>query len=235
MAYDKTNDLIPREKGEGVTQFTNGILRFDGRFSFCYVVDGQEGTNDDGKKTMAWPTQLYIPKDKGADALKFAVRRVNELLVDNKVAKLAPERKFFRDGNKAKNQNTGEPIPEAQGNWIVSARSSAPVLLYGPRTDPATGKPEVIAPSPAAKALFYSGAWGSILVRPWFQDGKKNPKNGLRANAELVAIQFKRHGDPFGMGRIGADKAAGGFDSDDTGGWAEGDDGLGGGESDDGL
>lgn len=234
MAYEKTNELIVKERGKNVVLFTNGMLRFYGRFSHCYVVDGQDGVNDEGEKTHGFSSQMYCPKEDGEDVVKFAVRRMKEILVEAKVDVLSPRLKFFRDGNKCLAAKTDLPIPEAQGQWRISARSPNPVLLYGPRTDPDTGKPEIIPANARAKSMFYSGAWGSIIVRPWFYDGKKKASHSARLTCELVAIQFHKKGDPFGAGRIGADKAAGGFDSDDTGGWEEGaDDGLGG--SDDGL
>lgn len=234
MVYEKTSDLIVKERGNGVVLFTNGAMRIDGRFSHCYVVDGQDGVNDEGEKTHGFSTQMYCPKEGGEDIMRFNVRRMKEILADAKVDQLSPRLKYFRDGDKCLAAKTDLPIPEAKGQWRISARSSTPVLLYGPRTDPATGKPEIIKPDARAKGMFYSGAWGSIIIRPWFYDGKKKVTHSARVTCELVAIQFRKNGDPFGPGRIGADKAAAGFDSDDTGGWEEGDDGLGDG-SDDGL
>lgn len=238
MAYEKTSDLKVLDRGEGVVLFTNGIMRFNGRLSYCYVVKGQEQTDDKGakKEGLVWPCGLLVPKAGNDEIKNFAVRRMKDQMTEAKLEALAPERKWFRDGDKKKITETGRPDPITKGHWIISARSYTPVALYGPRTDPKTGKAEQIEATPTAMKLFYSGAFGAIMINPWYQNGLKNPTNGKRLNAELISVQFQKHGDPIGGGRISAEKMGAGFDTSDTGGFDEDeDDGLGGDADDDGL
>lgn len=235
MAYEKTNDLKVLERFPNCVLFTNGFARFNGRLSYCYAVDGQEQKNDAGVVKRTWSSQLLIPK-AWDDCKVLAVRRMKEQIKEAKIEGLAPERKWFRDGDKKKIGDTGMPDLQAKDHWIISARAYNPVTLFGPRTDPKTGKAEQLEASPQARALFYGGAQGALIVSPWYQDGKKNPANGKRLNAELVAVQFRKHDDPLGAGRISADKMGAGFDTSDTGGWDDDeDDGLGGDADDDGL
>ena len=107
--------------------------------------------------------------------------------------------------------------------WVISARSPAKdrPQARGPRKDPETGKPERLTPEQAVET-FYGGCYVDMLIRPWGQDNKF----GKRVNAALVAVQFKRAGERFGKGRLGADDIDDSFDADesDSGGWDDDDD-----------
>lgn len=78
--------------------------------------------------------------------------------------------------------------------------------------------------------MVYGGCWAHILIRPWYQDGKKvGAGYGKRVNAGLVGVQFIRDDEPFGEGRIDDTDAWG---NEDEGGGPAGDRDT---EDDDGL
>lgn len=223
MPYEKTSDLKILEKGDHTVLFTNGMMRFNGRLSYCHAVNGQVEKDDDGKdKKRVWPCGLLIPK-AWDDAKVLAVRRMKDQMTDAKLDALSPELKWFRDGDKKTIKETGKKDPITAGHWIVSARAYNPVVLYGPRTDPKTGKVEVLEASPDALKLFYSGANGALMLNPWYKP-PSDPKRLKRLSAELLSVQFLKHGDPISGNRLSADKMGAGFDTTDTGGFDDDDD-----------
>lgn len=206
--------------------YTDGTIRIDNvRFSHPHIHEAWGGTNDDGTpQPKKFSVQGLLDKKTHKEVVtQLIVPRINELLAEAKVDKLAREKKFCRDGD------DGDK-PEAYGHYTVSAREDRrPAVRTADKTKLAESAVEEM------KRLFYGGAYGSILIRPWYQSGKsKSGKDyGKRVNAGLQAIQFVRHGEPFGEGHITdeeVDDVFESYDDEDNGGFD--DDGLG---SDDDL
>ena len=79
---------------------------------------------------------------------------------------------------------------------------------------------------PGDESAPYSGAYVNVKVEFWSQDADGERGIPNRINATILAVQFSRHGEPFGGGaRVNVDDE---FDEED-----EGDDDLGGGTSSD--
>lgn len=207
MAYENTKELKVLERfAEGAVLFTNGMIRLSGRFTYAYCGQPQSQENDEGKTVESWSCGLLMPKKTHKAPKDLCVRRINELLVENKVKALPADKKFIKDGDLSDK-------PEYEGMWVVSSRAyEQPTLI-----DPATN---VVPSGRKARDLFYGGAYGSLLLRPWFQSHKQY---GKRVNASLSGVQFLKHGDPFGEGRLSEEAIAGGFDAgEDAGGWDSG-------------
>lgn len=217
MAEDM-NKLVVAQKGEHGILYTNGLILISGgRLTYPFV-QGQTNTNDDGKDVESWSSGMLVPKSTHRWIKDICVSEINRLLKENKLTKLAAERKFIKDGNNSDKDGY-------EDMWVISARSYEPIILYGNKKG-RDGKIEKITGSGNIKRLFYGGANGALMIRPWFQDHKKY---GKRVNAALVAAQFQGHNDAFGEGRINEDAI-------DDGGWdvTEADD-LGGNDDQDDL
>lgn len=95
--------------------------------------------------------------------------------------KMKPADLFFRDGDQ-------EGKEEMEGHWIISA------------SEKATHKPAVLdrdkTPVTEADDKIYSGAVVNVMIKPWKQDNKW----GKKINANLLAVQFVKHGKKFGGG-----------------------------------
>lgn len=207
MAKEQPAKVIRKVKNAAL--FDDGSIRLSNvRFSYPNVVEPFVNENDDGKKTKRYKIVGMIPKTKDyEEALQMVRDRIAELLKENKVKALPADKKFLSDGDE-----TGKD--ESEGFMLVSAsEKTRPTLRHW-----VDGKSEVIdeddEDSPDLDSLFYGGAWGSIWINPWFQNHKKY---GKRVNANLRAVMFKQHDEPFGKGKISDEEVDEAFDEDDDG------------------
>lgn len=98
--------------------------------------------------------------------------------------------KFIRDGDlKARD--------EYSGMFTINASETKPPKMRDSRRDPKTNRPRVLEAGKDEDRI-YSGCWGNLLIRPWWQ----NNKYGKKVNAGLVAVQFVKDDEPFGTGRV---------------------------------
>ena len=148
--------------------------------------------------------------DKGTHkaAKDLIVKRINEILKENKTEKIASDKKFIRDGDQMAK-------PECENQWVVSARETRRPSVRGSDN-------EVLTPDEILDTI-YAGCYISVLIRPWFQN---HAKFGKRVNAGLVAVRFRRDGEPIGEGRITDDDIDDYMDDDydDHGGSSSADD-----------
>lgn len=189
---------------KAVKTVKNAILYDDGlikvmnvRFSYPHLDKPYKGKKDDGE--AKYGVVGMLPKDSHAAAKKLIMERIDEVLKENKVKALAADKKFLRDGDETDKE-------DYEGFWIVSARES--------RRPPLRDIDKEIVDPSDAKEVFYGGCWGSLLLRPWYQ----NNDFGKRVNAGLVAVRKSKDDEAFGEGRItdeDVDDAFGDDDDDD--------------------
>jgi hypothetical protein len=74
--------------------------------------------------------------------------------------------------------------------FTISARES--------RRPPLRNRDNSVVEPEDANEVFQPGFWGSILIRPWYQ----NNKFGKRVNAGLASVQFMMKDEVFGEGRL---------------------------------
>jgi hypothetical protein len=212
-----------KKRAANVVWYTNGMIKIENvRFSYPHLDKPYSGKNPDGSQAGKPKFGIVgmLPKKTHAAAKELIVEAMNELLAANKDGKgvtptVSSDKKFIRNGDDHEKADT------YAGHWIVSAREE--------RQPSVRDKQANLVTEPAAiNKLIYGGAWGHIMIRPWYQDGQKvGAGYGRRVNAGLVGVQFIRDDKPFGEGRV-----------DDTDAWAAEDGGNGGGDGmddDDGL
>ena len=165
--------------------YDDGLIRIDGvRFSYPHLRKPYGG--EDGGEAKYGVVGL-LPK-KGNEAAKLLIdSAIKDILTANKVKTLASDKKFIKDGDDAGKE-------EYEGHWAISARESRKPPLRSPSGE--TVEPE------DTDGLFQAGYWGSILIRPWWQDHKKY---GKRVNAGLSSAQSIAEDETFGEGRISDD------------------------------
>ncbi len=182
--------------------YSDNSIRIDNvRFSYPHIGTPYEGENEEGKKQNRYGVVGILSKNTHAPAKDICVSVVNDILKSKQVEKLGADRKFIRNGD-------DQTPKEYEGAWTVSAGDSK-----NPPDARDAGKRKLSAEE--ADKLFYGGAYGSILIRPWYQDHKKY---GKRVNATLVAIQFVEDGEAFGSGRISSKDVDDSFDDYEGGG-----------------
>lgn len=179
------------------------------RFSHPHLAYPWKKEGDQGKKKFSVVGMLG--KKTHAAAIELIEERIAEILEENKVKKLKAERLFMRDGDES-------DAEEYEGFMTVSAREERRPPLRNRRN-------EVVDPE-EAEDLFVGGHWGSILIRPWWQNSKEY---GKRVNAGLSSAQFLMKDETFGAGRLSEEDLDDTFrahddDDDDDGSYDDDDD-----------
>ena len=186
--------------------YSDGLIRIDNvRASYPHLDKPWSG--EEGQEAKFSVVSLL---DKGTHkvAKDLIVKRINEILKENKTEKIASDKKFIRDGDQMAK-------PECENQWVVSARETRRPSVRGSDN-------EVLTPDEILDTI-YAGCYISVLIRPWFQN---HAKFGKRVNAGLVAVRFRRDGEPIGEGRITDDDIDDYMDDDydDHGGSSSADD-----------
>lgn len=194
--------------------YNEGVLKFENvRFSYPHLDRPYAGKNKNGGTNQAkYSIRGMLAKEKNEDVKKAVVEFMNGLLRDNKIERMAPKDKFFRDGD-------NEKAVEYEGHWVISTSELKRPTVRNRRGELITDPTEI-------SDLIDGGYWGHILCRPWVQ----NNEHGQKLNANLLGVQHVRDDETFGEGRI-----------DDTSAWGNEEEGgstSGGGkglDDDDGL
>lgn len=188
--------------------YTDGTIRVDNvRCSYPHLFVPQEGDNGD----KSYSCTGLMPKGTHKEAMKLIKEQIEKCLAENKATgKVGKDRWFLKDGD-------GSGKEEAKGQYVITAREKKRPSVRGKDKTPL---------SRDDSEVIYGGCFVNMLIRPWYQDNKF----GKRCNANLIAVQFVRDGEPFGEGRIGEDEIDETFDDldeDDDAGFDEDDfDGL---------
>ncbi len=199
--------MAEKPKKKVVKQTENAVLYDDGtilvknvRLSYPHLDKPYAGKGKDQGEPKFGVVGL-APKATHKDVMLMCRDEIRRLLAENKIKDIAADKKFIRDGDL-----TGKE--ENEGQWIISAREKNAPILRDQRNK--------TVQAVDASRIFYGGCYGNILIRPWWQSNDF----GKRVNANLLAVQFARDGEPFGEGRISeddADEVFGEVDDDESG------------------
>ena len=176
-----------KEKGRSVVKtVTHGKLYSDGtilvedvRCSYPHVFKAAAFEGGEPSYSVV----LLLPKAKAYAGVKELIDGQIKAVVAEAKGKMPPADKLFiRDGD-------ATDKPENEGAWTISARE---------KKRPAVRDADKSVLGAEDSEKIYGGCYISCLIRPWYQDNKY----GKRVNANLVAVQFRKDGEPFGEGRI---------------------------------
>lgn len=185
------------------------------RLSYAYLDEPKTGTNDRGQATRNWCTHGIMTLDHpGVALVRDTTRAVAQAAwKDNPVASadaqgnpiqipmyLAVLNQLAAQDKLALHQGNISKIgQEAYANKVyVSANNSktAPRIVVtrgGANVDIKPGDP----------CFPYSGCWGNLVVAIYAQLGVgKQVEFGKRINVQLMGVQFLRHDQRFGGGRV---------------------------------
>jgi hypothetical protein len=183
------------KKVKNAVLYDDGLIRISNvRLSYPHLRKAYKGKDDKGEAKFG--VKALLPKKTHKAAHDLIEDQIEAILKENKVRALADDKKFLRDGDKSDK-------PEDEGMWTVSARET--------RRPPLRDEDREIVDPENADEVFYGGCWGSVLIRPWWQ----NNDFGKRVNAGLSAVRKSRDDEPFGEGRISDEDVDEAFEDDD--------------------
>jgi len=214
----KNYEVFQDERGDKLIRLDNV------RVSYPAFGSQKEQEDDNGGTTKSWGGVAMLSKQTHTEAKDALNGILNEITTREKV-KIAPEYRFLKDGDDKDKE-------EYEGHWLVnfSDKKRRPavrdengrLMIDAERAH----DHEYIASAIASiDEKFYGGVWISVLIRPWYFNGKAKssaksfPK---RLCAGFTGVKFIKDDKPFGGGRIddsdawGGDSDAGdGMDDDD--------------------
>jgi hypothetical protein len=205
MTKKATRKVVKKVDGVCVV-YNDGSIRLDKvRLSYPWVGKPQKSVNErTGEETQSYGASALLPKATHRAAMEACVELIKSLEKQmtakgkgkgGKPFKYPTAKKFIKNGD-AKDED-GESLfpnnPEYAGHWIVNARSPNQPQIRGKVRDAETGKPMRLSSAQAQK-MIYGGCFATVLIRPWPQDNQY----GIRANAELLAVQWQGKGEAFG-------------------------------------
>lgn len=209
--------------GKFWAEYTDGKQKFmkvSGRISFPAF--GKKKVDKDetsGKTRESWQGVLMLPKETHKEAhteFKKLIDNIKATTINTKTNKPGV---FVEPGNMCLKDGDEKEDETMHGHWLINFSDT----IRQPTIRARTG--EVIMDVEVVDKTFYGGCWGSVLLRPWYFNGKaKNDSKDYpkRISCGFVGAQFVKDDEPFGAGRV-----------DDTDAWgAVDDDGL---DEDDGL
>ena len=173
------------------TQQTGNVVSLNAvRTSYLYCFQPYVNVDDNGKKTESYCSHFIM--DVGHTGIALVVAAMKSAAAGQWGAKaddmynaLKGQHKLcLKEGSICK---AGEE-PYAGKLFISSSNKKRPLVIDGQRNILAAG--DSLAP--------YSGCWVNARIQVWAQDNKY----GKRINASLLGIQFLRHDEAFGGGRI---------------------------------
>lgn len=192
------------------------------RFSYPHFGAQKEDENDDGEKSLSWGGVAMLPKGSH----EVAKMQLDKLILDlkktngdkGKMAFIDDDKLFIKDGDKKEDETM-------HGHWLVTFSQKG---RYRPDCRNAVG--DRMDDIGEIDDEFYGGAWGHVLIRPWFFAGKaKNSKKTYpkRISAGYTGVQKTKDDTPFGGGRVDDSTAWG----DESKANSSGSDGMSGGSS----
>lgn len=201
--------LIVKKRGKNFVLYESGVIRVDNvRFSYPHVDKPWKKESDKG--VAKYGLVGLLPKATHEEAKSVISQEIKRILAEAKIV-VPNDKKFLRDGdaNRDEDDDADGVDNTYAGHWFLSAReTNRPTLRdnQGRKLDPVEDLDKILE-------LFYGGAWGHMLIRPWVQ----NNEHGKRINAGLVGAMFSKDDKAFGQGRIDDSDAWGDVAADDSG------------------
>ena len=173
------------------TQQTGNVVSLNTvRTSYLYCFQPYVNVDENGKKTESYCSHFIM--EPGHGGIATVVAAMKSAAAGQWGAKAEEMYNAFKGQHKLclKEGSICKPgeEPYAGKLFISSSNKKRPLVIDGQRNILAAG--DALAP--------YSGCWVNARIQVWAQDNKY----GKRINASLLGIQFLRHDEAFGGGRI---------------------------------
>lgn len=207
------------------------LIRIDNvRVSYPAFGTQKEQEDDNGGTSKSWGGVAMLSKQTHVEAKDAFMAILNGITEKEKV-KIAPEYRCIKNGDDKDKE-------EYEGHWLINfsdkkrrpaVRDENGRLMIDPER--AHDHEYIAGAIEAIDEKFFGGVWISVLLRPWYFNGKA--KNSAKTYPKrlccgFTGVKFVKKDKPFGGGRIDDSDAWGAPSGAD-------DDGMGGGSDDDGL
>lgn len=202
------------------------LIRIDNvRVSYPAFGRQKEQEDDNGGTSKSWGGVAMLPKSTHV-AAKDAFVAILNAIADTEKVKVAPEFRCIKNGDDKDKE-------EYENHWLInfSDKNRRPAvrdehgrLMIDPER--AHDHEYIEGALDAIDDRFYGGCWISVLLRPWYFNGKskKSPKTyPKRLCCGFTGVKFVKDDKPFGNGRID-DSSAWGDEEPRAGGDGMGDD-----------
>ena len=190
---------MPRDiakQGKNYVLYTDGCIRVDNvRLSHPHLDKPWKKEGDAGEP--AYSASFLCPKSTHEE-FKEVMKTIFADVEKEKKIKVKAAYRCLRDGDNEDMPGCGKP--ETAGMFLLVSREKSPPSLRD--------RDRANVPPDRATKVFYGGCYVNVLIRVWGQDNKY----GQRLNANLLAVQFVKDGEPFGTGRITEDDVDDVFD-----------------------
>lgn len=165
-------------------------VEFPVRLSYFYGFDGYKDKDD--PKKISYPSHFIMPPNHPAIALVKAAQRAAAIVqwkdgaADMLEALAGQDRLCLHKGNVSK-----PGVDGYKDMLFVSGNAKKRFTIVGPDRTPLNSG-DALAP--------YSGCHANAIIQVWAQANSW----GKRINAQIMGVQFTRHGESFGGGRVAA-------------------------------
>ena len=205
------------------------LIRIDNvRVSYPAFGNQKEQEDDNGGTTKSWGGVAMLSKATHI-AAKDAFIGILNGITDKEKVKIAPEFRCIKNGDDKDKE-------EYENHWLINfndkkrrpaVRDEHGRLMIDPER--AHDHEYVEGALSTIDETFYGGCWISVLLRPWYFNGKTKTSTKTfpkRLCCGFTGVKFTKHDKPFGQGRVDDSDAWGDADSAASGGDADSDDGL---------
>lgn len=206
--------LVKHKEGKNFIVYKSGedyLIKIENvRFSYPHFGARQEQENESGTKELSWGGVAMLPKETHEEAKAQFDKILTHLLKKNGTttngvtvpAKVEPQNRCVKDGDDKEDPNMG-------GHWLITFKEKDASRRPGVRT----AQGGVMTDEAKIDEMFFGGVYGSVLLRPWYFNGKSKKANKTypkRLCCGFTGVQFLRTGEAFGQGRIDDTEAWGG-------------------------
>lgn len=194
--------LVKEVKNGAVMKDAKGeiFFRIDRvRASYPFVGTPSDDEGDNGEARQSWRIVGMLPKATHTEIKDELKVHIQKLMKDNE-SKVPADKWFLTNGDDKEDE-------AMHGHFLVTASDSKKRPKVRDR------KGQIMDDIQKIDDTFYGGCWVSLLIRPWFFNGKARNSSKTypkRVSANLVGVMFYKDDTPFGSGRI-----------DDDGAWGE--------------
>lgn len=171
------------KKLPNLTHFNDGSIKLTGgRLSYPHFDKPYNGGDNDGEGKYS--TKYLMPKETHQAEYEYLAEVCKKTALNANKLTVGKSNYFIKDGD-----DSGK-VEEAD-MYVVSASENAQPVTRDASAEKVTDKAEIAR-------LMVGGNYANIFIRPWAQ----NNAYGKKINANLIAGQFVKKGEPFGEGRI---------------------------------
>ena len=176
------------------------------RLSFPHIAAPQVQKDNKGNEKLTYSAAFLMPPDHPDFAKVMSV--IQELAAEKwkqqgqaviQMCNTDPKKRFYGQGHEKINQKTMKVYDGYEGMVYISCSNRNQPQIIDAATGQAIDPLNTMATQNAARQMF-AGCYVNAAIKPWLQENE----HGRGIRCELVAVQFRADGQPFGEGPVDA-------------------------------